>query len=105
MEVPFFIMDKFKSKYEIVIHNPWTNTTIRTYDIRVAANHMIYKSRQPPSSSHESIKFTIGDIKYDVDPQPFQDPLSRSSNFGYVHQKLIDDITYCVDLHEAMYQD
>lgn len=98
-------MDKHKSKYQITIHNHWADTTLHTHDIRVAANHMIYKSLQPPSSSHESIVFTIGGIKYDIEPQPFQDPLSRGSNFDSVHQKLMDDITYCVDLHEALYQD
>jgi len=98
-------MVNHNSKYEIVIHNPWTNSTIRTYDIRVAANHMIYKSRQPPSASHENVELTIGGIKYGVDPQPFQDPLSRSSNFDAIHQKLIKDILYCIDLHDALYQD
>jgi hypothetical protein len=98
-------MDKYKSKYEITIHNHWTVTTLRTYDIRVAANHMIYKSRQPPSSSPESIDLTIDGVKYDVKPQPFQDPLSRGSNFDAVHQKIIEDIQYCVDLHEALYKE
>lgn len=96
-------MDKHKSKYKIIIHNPWTNTTINTHDIRVAANHMIYKSRRPPSSSHESIILTIDGIKYDVEPQPFQDHLSNSKTFDAVHQKIMDDITYCIDLHAAMY--
>lgn len=98
-------MDKYRSKYQITIHNRWSDTTLHTHDIRVAANHMIYKSRRPPSSSHESIELTIDGVKYDVEPQPFQDPLSRGSSFDSVHQKIIKDIQYCVDLHEALYKE
>ncbi len=96
-------METYQAKYKITIHNYWTNTTINTYDVRIAANHMMYKSWRPPSSSHESIILSIDSIKYDVEPQRFRDPLSRSSTFDAVHKKIIDDIVYCLDLHEALY--
>ncbi len=98
-------MNKYLSKYEITIHNYWTDTILHTHDIRVAANHMIYKSRQPPSSSHENIIFTIDDIKYAVEPRPFHDHLASNSLFDDIHKKIIDDIIYCLDLHEALYND
>jgi len=107
MEIPLsFMNDDEKSKHEIKIHNPWSDTTIRTYDLKVAAAHLIYKShRAPPSAVHRHIELTIGEVRYDIQPKPFPMPQPGGVSIDDVLQEIVEEIRYCVDLHDAMYVD
>jgi len=101
---PSFFMNDDKTKYEISIHNPWVDTTFSTYDIRVAAAHMIYKSYQPPASSKENITLSIDGVGYGVQAKAFPHPVFTTKSIDTILDDLVTEITYCLDLHTALYE-